>query len=271
MQNNRLLKIITIILSLSLIGSSFLIYESAVKIKLQNNTISELTVLSDSQKETISILKISIANLEQNLSRAEGLLKNETLTRQRLEKEIINLTMVTKSDYSVLAVDENDVGHVIPLEIIIKEGKGNLFINVANVVVDETLQSSAQIAVHVARDVTRTSLIDKDVLINIKSEEPGQNLIIAGGSAGAAMTLSAMAAMVGKTLRKDVLITGTIREDHTIGRIGAARAKGLAARENGAILFLVPETQKSEVGDIGIEVREVRTIEDAARYAIASS
>jgi uncharacterized protein len=270
MQNNRLLKIITIILSLSLIGSSFLIYESAVKIKLQNNTISELIVLSDSQKETISILEISIANLEQNLSRTEGLLKNETQTRQRLEKEIINLTMVAKSDYSVLAVDENDVGHVIPLEVI-KEGKGNLFLNVANVLFDETLQSSAQIAVHVARDVARTSLADKDILINIKSEEPGQNLIIAGGSAGAAMTLSAMAAMVGKTLRKDVLITGTIREDHTIGRIGAARAKGLAARENGAILFLVPETQKSEAGDIGIEVREVRTIEDAARYAIASS
>jgi uncharacterized protein len=269
MPDSRLLKIITIILSLSLIGSSFLLYASVEKIKLQNNTISELSVLSEAQREKISILEIRIAGLEQNLSGTERLLKNETLTRQRLEKEIINLTMVAKSDYSVLAVDENNVGHVIPLEVIIKEGKGNLFINVANVVVDETLQSSAQTAIHVARDVTRTSLIDKDILINIKSEEPGQNLIIAGGSAGAAMTLTAMAAMQGKTLRKEVLITGTIREDHTIGRIGAARAKGLAAKENGAVLFLVPETQKSEVGGIGIEVREVSTIEDAARYAFS--
>ncbi len=278
MSENRLLKIITVILSVLLLVSSFFLFENAEKIELQNNTINELTALSESQKEqikqlesTLSNFEIKISNLESNLSITETLLKNETQTRQKLEKEIINLSTVAKSEYGVLAVDENDRGHVIGLEVIVKEGKSNLFLNVANVLVDETLQSSAQTAIHVARDVTKTSLIDKDILINIKSEEPGQNLIISGGSAGAAMTLAAMAAMQGKTLRKDVLITGTINFDHTIGRIGAARAKGLAAAENGAVLFLVPETQKSEVGDIGIEVREVRTIEDAARYAMASS
>ncbi|MDO9097787.1 MAG: S16 family serine protease, partial [Candidatus Methanoperedens sp.] len=214
---------------------------------------------------------IKLSALERNLSTTEASLKNETQTRQKLEKEILNLTMVSKSDYGVLAVDETDRGHVIELEVVVKEGKSNLFINVANVVVDETLQSSAQTAIHVARDVTKTSLINKDILINIKSEEPGQNLIISGGSAGAAMTLAAMAAMQGKTLRKDVLITGTINFDHTIGRIGAVRAKALAAKEKGAVLFLVPQEQKREVGEIGIEVREVKTIEDAARYAFSSS
>ncbi len=276
MPENRLLKIITVILSVLLLSSSFLLFENSEKIKLQNNTINGLTTLSESQKEQIKQLEstlfnfeIKISNLESNLSITEASLKNETQTRQKLEKEIINLTMVAKSEYGVLAVDENDRGHVIGLEVIVKEGKSNLFLNVANVLVDETLQSSAQTAVHVARDVTKTSLIDKDILINIKSEEPGQSLIISGGSAGAAMTLAVMAAMQGKTLRKDVLITGTINFDHSIGRIGAARAKALAAKENGAVLFLVPQEQKSEVGDIGIEVREVKDIEDAARYAMA--
>jgi predicted S18 family serine protease len=51
-------------------------------------------------------------------------------------------------------------------------------------------------------------------------------------------------------------------------QIGASRAKGIAARENGAKLFLVPPGQKEEVGDIGIEVKEVRTIEEAVKYAI---
>ncbi len=276
--NNRLLKIITIILSLLLIGSSFQLYTSLQKINLQNNTINELTGLSESQKEkinqlesTLSALEIKTSALESNLSRTEASLKNETQTRQRLEKELINLTMVAKSEYGVMAVDENDRGHVIGLEVIVKEGKSNLFLNVANVLVDETLQSSAQTAVHVARDVTKTSLIDKDILINIKSEEPGQNLIISGGSAGAAMTLATMAAMQGKTLRKDVLITGTINFDHTIGRIGAVRAKALAAKEKGAVLFLVPQEQKSEVGEVGIEVREVKDIEDAMKYVLQAS
>lgn len=273
-----MLKIITVILSVLLLVSSFFLFENAEKIELQNNTINELTALSGSQKEqikqlesTLSNFEIKISALESNLSITETLLKNETQTRQKLEKEIINLSTVAKSEYGVLAVDENDRGHVIGLEVIVKEGKSNLFLNVANVLVDETLQSSAQTAVHVARDVTKTSLINKDILINIKSEEPGQGLIISGGSAGAAMTLAVMAAMQGKTLRKDVLITGTINFDHTIGRIGAVRAKALAAKENGAVLFLVPQEQKREVGDVGIEVREVKDIEDAARYAFSSS
>ncbi len=278
MQENRLLKIITVILSVLLLVSSFFLFENAEKIELQNNTINDLTALSASQKEqikqlesTLSNFEIKISALESNLSITETLLKNETQTRQKLEKEIIKLSTVAKSDYGVLAVDESDRGHVIQLEVVVKEGKSNLFLNVANVLVDETLQSSAQTAVHVARDVTKTSLIDKDILINIKSEEPGQTLIISGGSAGAAMTLAVMAAMQGKTLRKDVLITGTINFDHSIGRIGAARAKALAAKENGAVLFLVPQEQKSEVGEVGIEVREVKDIEDAARYAFLSS
>lgn len=278
MSNNlRQLKTIALILSILLIASTFQLYVNFKKIDSQNNTIIELTGISQSQKERIALLELNLSeleittsNLERNLSVTEALLKNETQTRKKLEAEIINLTAINKIDYFVLAVDENDRGFVIPLEVIIKDGKSNLFINVANVVVDETLQSSAQIAVHIAREVTQTSLINKDVLINIKAAEPGQTLIIAGGSAGAAMTLAIMAAMQGKTLRKDVLITGTINFDHTIGRIGAPRAKALAAKEGGAVLFLVPQEQKNEVGEVGIEVREVKTIEDAYRYAVAS-
>ncbi|MDP2840904.1 MAG: S16 family serine protease, partial [Candidatus Methanoperedens sp.] len=107
------------------------------------------------------------------------------------------------------------------------------------------------------------------VLINIEAPVQEQKVSISGGSAGAAMTLAAMAAMQDKTIRNDVFITGTIREDHTIGRIGAPRAKALAAKESGAVMFLVPAGQKSEVGDAGIEVREVATIEEAASYALA--
>ncbi len=266
---NKLLKIITLLLSVLLIGSSFQLYSSLEKINLQNQTITGLIAETNAQKETISGLEISVNNLKQNLSRTETQLKNETQRRKQLEDDIINLTMVSKSDYGVLAVDDNDVGHLIPLEVIIKDGKGSLFLNVANVLFDETLQSSAQTAIQVARDVSRKNMADKDILINIKSPLVEQRLLISGGSAGGAITLAAIAAMQGKTLRKDVFMTGTIENDHSIGQIGSPRAKGLAARDIGAVLFLVPLGQKDEVGQIGIEVREVGTIEDAMRYAMA--
>ena len=55
---------------------------------------------------------------------------------------------------------------------------------------------------------------------------------------------SHLQALQGKALRNDVLITGTIKEDHTIGRIGVPRARALAAKKNGAVIFLVPRPEK---------------------------
>ncbi|MCZ7399121.1 MAG: hypothetical protein O8C62_05475 [Candidatus Methanoperedens sp.] len=263
---NKLLKIITLLLSVLLIGSAFQLYTNLEKINLQNQTITGLVAETNAQKETISGLEINVNNLKQNLSTTETQLKNETQRRQQLEEEIINLTMVSRADYDVLAVDNNDVGHLIPLEVILRNGTGDLLLNVANVLLDPTLQSSAQTAVHVAREITRKNLADKDILINIQS--PVEQLLISGGSGGSAMTLTTIAAIQGKTMRKDVLITGTINDDHSIGQIGSPRAKGLAARDAGVVLFLVPQGQKDEVGQIGIEVREVGTIEDAMKYAL---
>ncbi len=265
---NKILKIITIILAVLFLTSSFLLFNSLEKIKLQEKTLHDFEgVLQDLKQKTSQLEQVN-KDMGRNLSSTGALLINETQTRQKLEGEIVNLTMVSKSDYGVLAVDDNDKGYLIPLEVIIKEGKGSLFLNVANVLFDETLQSSANVAVRVAREVSRKDLASKDILINIKSPVQEQTIIIQGGSAGAAIALAAMATMQNKTLRKDVMITGTIREDHTIGRIGAPRAKALAAKENGAVMFLVPAGQKGEVGEVGIEVREVSTIEDAAKLAI---
>ena len=263
--NNRSLKYIILFLLVLLVASSLYSYG---QIKLQDETISSLSANSENQKQTIALLEQNISRCELNLSVTQSSLKNETQTRKGLEKEIINLTTVAKSDYAVMAVDENDKGYLIPLEVIIKGGNGKILLNVANVLVDENLQSSAQTAILVAREVARKNMFDKDVLINIEAPVQEQKISIAGGSGGAAMTLAAIAAMQNKTIGKDVLITGTINEDHTIGRIGAPRAKALAAKENGAVMFLVPAGQKSEMGDVGIEVREVATIEEAASYAI---
>ena len=267
-ESNRTFKVIIIILSILLIGSSAFLFVSLEEIKQKDASIAAMSDELTSQKQKNSQLESNISNLKGNLSRTEVLLKNETQTRQKLQGDLINLTMVAKGDYWVIGVDENDIGHVIPLEVIIKDGNGKLFLDVATILVDESMQSSAQTAIRVARELTRTDLTNKDIQIIIKSPLQEQKLTISGGSAGGAITIAAIAAMRGIEPRQDVLMTGTINEDHSIGQIGAARAKGIAARENGAKLFLVPPGQKGEVGDIGIEVMEVRTIEEAVRYAI---
>lgn len=202
---NKSLKIITIILAVLLIGFSFQLYISLEKINIQNQTINGLVAETNAQKVTISGLEISVNNLKQNLSTTETQLKNEIQKTRQLEDKITSLTLVSRADYDVMAVDNNDVGHLIPLEVVLRNGTGELLLNVANVLLDPTIQTSAQTAVHVARDVTRKNLADKDVLINIMSPLQEQ-LLISGGSGGSAMTLATIAAIQGKTLRKDVLI-----------------------------------------------------------------
>ena len=265
LETDRLLRFSAIILSIVLASTSLVLYS---QVQLQDKVIISLKTVLEKQKGTIELLEINITDLKHNLSLTEISLNNETHTRQQLERELLDITMVTKSDYDVFAVDDMGKGHLIPLEVIIKNGKGNLFLNVANVLFDETLQSSTQTAVLVAREISRKNLFDKDILINIDAPALDQKISISGGSAGAAVTLSVMAVLQGRVLKNDVFITGTIKEDHTIGRIGEPRAKALVAKDNGAVMFLVPTGQKNEVGDVGIQVNEVNSIEDAARYAI---
>ena len=119
-----------------------------------------------------------------------------------------------------------------------------------------------------------------------------------GPSAGAAMTLL-LAAELGAggntELKQDVLITGTINPDGTIGPVGGVPEKALAAGQHGAKLFLVPSGQafyneqvceKRQQGpfiyqtcrseqkplseytekNFGMRVVEVRVINDALAY-----
>ena len=65
----------------------------------------------------------------------------------------------------------------------------------------------------------------------------------AGPSAGAALTIATIAALKHDSIRSDVVITGTINADGTIGQIGGVLEKAQAAKDIGAKLFLVPVGQ----------------------------
>jgi predicted S18 family serine protease len=60
--------------------------------------------------------------------------------------------------------------------------------------------------------------------------------------------LSAGAALEGKAVRRDCVLTGTIEEDGSIGQVGEVFDKAVAAQKKHNItLFLVPYDQKSVV------------------------
>ena len=67
-----------------------------------------------------------------------------------------------------------------------------------------------------------------------------------------------------------VAATGTIREDGTVGAIGALVQKAVAVRESGARIFLVPEGQSpDDIADAkkaagsSVRIISVSTLDDA--------
>lgn len=138
--------LIIFILILFLFGS-LTVYQ---KFEQQNKIIQELIERSDERQKQISDLKTKLVEMESKLNVSEVKLSEEREKREKLLQELFELKRTTKSNYAVIGIDFEGKGAVIPLEVIIKSGNGSLFLDVANVLFDETLQSSAQTAVKVA-------------------------------------------------------------------------------------------------------------------------
>ena len=189
------------------------------------------------------------------------------------------------------AVDNQGNGVVTQLRVEARPGSGRTLVDINGILFFVDTQNSIQTARAVAENYTHTNLSDVDLVYSVETNAS----VIEGPSAGAALTISTIAALEGKQLNHNVVITGTINPDGTIGPVGGIAAKVNASKDVGASLFLVPEGQGSQttytpvqncqqIGmityctteykaskidmskDFGIDVKEVNSIQDALPY-----
>ena len=208
---------------------------------------------------------------------------------------------VREVSVNIAAVRSDGVGVISRLTVEIMPGAGRVLVD-THPLVGFDFQHADRTAVKVASNLTGYALDDDgeglegaDVLflITTLTEESVEIQAIDGPSAGAATTVATIAALNNKIVKRDVIITGTINEDGSIGPVGGIFQKALAASEAGAELFLVPNGQSvltmyrqvvqqkgpfqrityepvmvdlneySENAGWGIQIREVFTIEEA--------
>ena len=198
-----------------------------------------------------------------------------------------------QTEINLVAVDQDGNGVITPLIVEIKSGNGKALTNIDKLLFWVDTQQSIQIAKNVAENVTGINASDYDLTYSIESNAT----LIGGPSAGAALTIATVAALERKTLKDDVMITGTINPDGTVGAVGGILEKARAAKEEGAKLFLVPSGQSEQtylqpvencvrrggllwcqttynqitvnIGkDVGISVIEIDNIKDAIKYFI---
>lgn len=137
---------------------------------------------------------------------------------------------------NLVAVDQNGNGVSTPLIVELKPGTGKALTNIDKLLFWTDTQQSIQTAKEVAENITQINATNYDIIYSIESNAS----VVGGPSAGAALTIATIAALKHENIKSDVVITGTINDDETIGQIGGVLEKAKAAKDIGAKLFLVP-------------------------------
>lgn len=128
------------------------------------------------------------------------------------------------------------------IEVSIHEGTGLTLVNTA-IPTGVDFQSSFKIAVDVAENYLHTDFSNTDIIFSITANEDDDLQTVDGHSAGAAMAVLLISSLQEKKLNDDVIITGTINPDMSIGQVGGISEKADAAGKHEAGIFLVPNKQ----------------------------
>ncbi|MDE1797937.1 MAG: hypothetical protein KGH63_00840 [Candidatus Micrarchaeota archaeon] len=143
------------------------------------------------------------------------------------------------------AVVGNEEGGLMDLDVSVAPGNGSIFSTIFPTVGVST-QQSEQEAVAEAFSNLSVRPEDCDVAFALENDGPDGTGSVDGPSAGVAMTVALRAALTGKALRPDVVITGAILPGGKVGPVGGLIDKAQAASRDGKRLFLTPHQELYE-------------------------
>lgn len=147
-----------------------------------------------------------------------------------------------KNSIKLLAVtQENNQGVIIELGLDTVDGTGKVFLETYPLSQIDT-QISIRMAKMTACQMSESYCLNKDFMYSMKTEAP----VIAGPSAGAAISLLTMASLENKKLDEYAVITGTINSGGVIGPVGGIKEKVKAAETAGMKTILIPKGDLNE-------------------------
>lgn len=217
------------------------------------------------------------------------------MSSERIGRALIVLTVmsllfsaVSASHTKVLGVKESDgrtEGISADLYVEVDTGQGRVFVETMPLTEIDT-QASARLASDVACDIVSNmeepvDCEELDFFYVLRSDYT----MVGGPSAGAAMAAATLAELLNKTIASNVMMTGTINPDGSVGAVGGLVEKIDAAYAQGADTVLIPSGQSMVYVSIqgsltsmlvnlttygeeqwGIDVIEVADIKDAFKY-----
>ncbi len=167
----------------------------------------------------------------------------------------------------------NNKGVLINVSLQLEKGYGDIYFSVYPNVGIST-QDSAKDAIEYAFERTKTN----KTLCNVKIRTYLPSNIggyLDGPSGGAALALMGIAAIKGKNIRNDAMITGTVFPSGKIGSVGGLYEKANIAKENELLYFLTPHQNLYErialrmiQQNDTIQIFEVKNIDEAEKFML---
>lgn len=164
-------------------------------------------------------------------------------------------------------------GVMMPLEVLVLKGKGNVEITGY---LGDVMKESAKLAVSYARSVAEKYNIDgdfyteKDIHIHaIEGAVPKD-----GPSAGVTMATAIISALSGIPVRGDVAMTGEITLHGKVLPIGGLKEKTMAAYKAGMKTVIVPAANKPDISEVDETVKQnlefiyAQTLDDVLENAL---
>jgi len=166
-------------------------------------------------------------------------------------------------------------GEIIHVEATTMKGRGNLTLTGQ---LGDVMKESAQAALSYVRSKAGTLGIKEDIFgkIDIHIHVPAGAIPKDGPSAGITMATAIASALMGKTVRKDIAMTGEVTLRGRILPIGGLKEKSLAARRMGIDKVMIPRRNQKDLEDIPKYISKdmhflpVDTMDDVLKIALNS-
>jgi ATP-dependent Lon protease len=145
-------------------------------------------------------------------------------------------------------------GEIMPVEVLIVEGKGNLQITGQ---IGEVMQESAQAALSYIKSRSKIFNIAVEVFekSDIHIHIPEGAIPKDGPSAGVTMATALVSALTGRKVYKDIGMTGEITLRGKVLPVGGVREKVLAAQRSGLKRLFLPERNIKDLVDVPAKVK----------------
>lgn len=164
-------------------------------------------------------------------------------------------------------------GVILPVEVAILKGKGNLILTGQ---LGDVMKESGRAALTCIRARSEKLKIDekfyeeKDIHVHFPEGAVPKD----GPSAGITMTTAIVSALTGKKVRADVAMTGEITLRGKVLPIGGLKEKSLAAYREGIYTVIMPKANERDLDEIAPEVKTkmkfipVETIDEVLKVAL---